>query len=92
MAVKVTFVNNDEIIIYDDTYILAWKSDDISDDDPCYYATGVLAGSWEEGTTLGTSEQVVALQGLFGSVDWFSLKDEPKKIYKTSAILSLTFY
>lgn len=92
MAVKVTFVNNDEVMIFGNTSISAWKSDDISKEEPVYYATGVVAGSWDEGKTLGTSEPVVALQGLFGSVDWFSLSDDPTKFYKTSAILSLTSY
>lgn len=89
MAVKVTFVNNESITITDDTYISAWKSVDTSEKEPGYYAHGGLVGSRLDGNLLGTSEPVVALQGLFGSVDWFSLKDKPTKIYKTSAILSL---
>lgn len=89
MAVKVTFVNNEHIYIYDDTYILAWKSVDATKEDPSYYADGVVVGSRADGGAISTSEPVVGLQGLFGSVDWFSLKDDPTKIYKTSAIFSL---
>lgn len=90
MTVKVTFVNNESIDITDNTYLFAWKSIDDSKDDPGYYAEGGLVGSRLDGNLLDTAEPVVALQGLFGSVDWFRLQDDPtNKIYKTSAILSL---
>ncbi|MCT4418739.1 hypothetical protein EFT49_00600 [Leuconostoc falkenbergense] len=92
MAVKVTFVNNDSVYITDDTYISAWKSVDTSDEEPGYYSEGGRVGSRLDGNLLGTSDPIVALEGLFGSVDWFMLLDDKQpvpKVYKTSAILSL---
>lgn len=91
MSVKVTFLNDEELIIHDDTYISAWKSEDANDSNEyAYYAISVPAGAREEGTALNSPYPVASLQGLFGSVDWFSLVRSPNKIYKTSAILSLT--
>lgn len=89
MTVKVNFVNNDNIIINSDTRIIAFKSIDNTDEQPGYYANCVVDESREDGNLLATSNPVVALQGLFGSVDWFSLSDKPNTFYKTSSIFSL---
>lgn len=88
-VVKVKFVNNEEIIINSDTYLSAWNSLDSNKGTEEFYAEGGLVGSRNDGGLLGTSDPVRGLQGLFGTYDWFSLRDEPTKIYKTSAILSL---
>ncbi|MCT4378754.1 hypothetical protein EFM21_06230 [Leuconostoc falkenbergense] len=88
-VVKVKFVNNEEIIIHSDTYLFAWNSLDSNNGTEEFYAEGGSVGSRNDGGLLGTSEPVIALQGLFGTHDWFSLHDDPTKIYKTSAILSL---
>lgn len=89
MTVKVNFVNNDNIIINSDTRIIAFKSIDNTDEQPGYYANRVVNESREDGNLLATSDPLVALQGLFGSVDWFSLSDKPSTFYKTSSIFSL---
>lgn len=89
MAVKVTFVNNDVVHILDDTYLMAWNSLKSNSIEQEYYVSEQLGGSRNDGGVLGTSNQIQGLQGFFGSVDWFSIKTEPDKVYKTSAILSL---
>lgn len=89
MTVRVNFVNNDNIIINRDTHIIAFKSIGNTDEQPGYYANCVVNESSDDGTLLNTSNPVVALQGLFGSADWFSLSEKPNTFYKTSSILSL---
>lgn len=92
MSVKVTFSNNDSIVIGEKTNIHAWKSDDKDSRFDGYYITQVFQGCWFDGTEIGTSEQIVGLQGLFGNCDWFSINDMTGKMYKTSSIVCLEDY
>lgn len=89
MPVRITFSNNEELTINEDTHLFAWNSDDAATYKAGYYATMVYEGSNYDGTEIGTVDQVVGLQGLFGSVDWFATRENPETVYKTSSIVSL---
>ncbi|MCT1174513.1 hypothetical protein [Lactococcus lactis] len=87
MSVKVTFSNGENIVIHEDTQVVAWKS--LDKEDGGYYAETVHIGSNVDSENLQTSEQVVGLLGLFGNSDWFSIERPVSKFYKTSAIVHL---
>ena len=89
MAVKVTFMNGEQIVIDENTYILAWKSEDDSGKQKLFYSKMIAEGSRLSASNLGSYEPIASLEGLFGTADWFSLRENPKIIYKTSAILYL---
>lgn len=89
MSIKIILSNSESIFIEEKTRIYAWKSDDKDSKFEGYYSTLVFEGSWFDGTEIGTSDQIVGLQGLFGNSDWFAINDMAGKIYKTSSIVSL---
>ncbi|WP_349533678.1 hypothetical protein [Leuconostoc citreum] len=89
MSVKVTFVDNHTINIADDAQINAWNSSETTVANHEFHSNTVFSGSLQDNRVFGKADSATALRALLGSADWFSLKGEPKKVYKTSAILSL---
>lgn len=87
MSVKVTFSNNESIIVHEKTRISAWKS--LDKDPDGYYALQVHMGSNYDSEALGTSEQYIGLLGLFGNSDWFAIEPDFSPVFKTSAIVSI---
>ena len=92
MTVRISFSNGETLDINEDTYLKTWVSiDRTQNKDDMYYAKMVFEGSNFDGSSIGTSDPVVGLQGLFGNSDWFSTIDLPNKTYKTSSIVSLDY-
>lgn len=92
MTVRISFADGNTKDINIDTPMRAWVGENRFDNsDDMYYAKQVFEGSTYDGGQIGTSDPLVGLQGLFSSSDWFSIQDEPDKVYKTSAIVSLEY-
>lgn len=89
MSVKVTFVNKEEVVISNSTYLSAWNASETTYANHDFQSVKAFSGKTSDLDESGDSSQLVKLQGLLGSVDWFSLQDEPTKLYKTSSIAKL---
>lgn len=87
--IKVTFLNNEEIIITRDTYLLAWQADANRASEVKYYDFSGFAHLGISLNSFGESNHLLALQTIFMNADWFCLKSNTTKIYKTTAIVSL---
>ncbi|MFK4839659.1 hypothetical protein ACI1UE_08155 [Lactococcus petauri] len=92
MSIKITFSNNETIIIEEDTLVSAWKSlDKYSEEgqNEGYYVEQVCYGSQNSSIELGTNEQWIGLAGLFGNSDWFAIAPDYMPVYNTSSIVSI---
>lgn len=91
MTVQVNLSNNESLTINRDTKITVWKgtNDKNKEGNVEYYAEALYNGAAIDGEELATSDQRVALQGLFSHSDWFSIDSNPNKLFKTSAIVSI---
>lgn len=86
--IKVTLSNGTELKINKTTKIAAWESLDSVPGKKPYYGEEAFNGTIDDGTEIGTSDPLVGISGLLGSVDWFSI-DSGQTLIKTSAVVSL---